>query len=407
VSPFSGGVRVDSAEALWGAEGAERVITLGEKSLLRRREDADGEPRFWMLEIVRRFATERVEEAALTAEAASRHSEYYFELVAQAEPHLIGPGQREWLDRLEDEQANIRAALEQLTRDDPGRAVQMAGKLIWFWEIRGYIGEAQRRLDDVLASAPPETPGRARALFAAGRIAQRYLGEAAQSEPLLLEALDSARREGDDRAAALSLSFLAGASEARGDLVEGAARHEEAIALARATGDDWALGNVLNGRAIAPSNRADLDLWISRLEEALEITRPTGDGFLTAVIAGNLAETVHDSGDVGRAGRFRDEALSRVRAIDSRSLNGMLLIIGAAISLELGQDETAPRQLKEAIETTALQAEDVATLTSLAGTLAAIEGRSVDAAMLWGAADHERRRLGVSESRAIARIRSR
>ena len=407
LSPFVGGVRVDSAEALWGMEGAERAISLAEKSLLRRREDADGEPRFWMLETVREFAAERAATEHSEADASARHADYFFALVAQARPHLLALGQRQWLDRLESERANLRVALDRLTSRDPRRAVQMAGNLTWFWEIRGYISEAKRRLDEVLAAAPPESAGRARALFAAGRIVQRYLGEPAKSEPALLEALGCARREGDHRVAVLSLSFAACASEARGDLVEMAARHEEATALARAVGDDWALGVALNSYALLPSNRGDIGVWISRLEEALEVLRPTGDAFMTAMVAGNLADTVLEIGDVERAARFKREALARAREIGSRSLIGFVLVVGAAISLEHGQAENARQQLGEAIEITTHQVENAAALVSLAGSLAAIEHRPVEAATLWGAAEHASRRIGLAETGTMARLRTR
>jgi predicted ATPase len=406
-SPFIGGVRVDCAEALWGAEGAERLISLGEKSLLRRREDPDGEPRFWMLETVREFALERAAAEHSAAEATARHTDYFFTLVAQAAPYLLGPGQREWLDRLEHEHANLRAALDQLAEHDPARAMQMVSNLAWFWDIRGYVSEAERRLNDVLASAPLDGPGRARALCAAGRITQLYLGEPADSEPFLQEALACARREGNDRVAVQSLSLLAYASEARGDLVEMAAQHEEAIALARASGDDWALGSALNSRAISPSNRADLDLYISRLEEALEVTRSTGDAFTTAIVTANLAETVLDNGDVDRAESLKNEALARAREIDFRWLIGVALILAAAISLEHDQCEDARQQLREAIATTKYQVEDTALVASLAGTLAAIERTPAEAAKLWGAAENTRRVIGVSETRTTARLRTR
>ena len=143
LSPFIGGVRLDTAESIWGPETVERLISLSEKSVLRRREDPDGELRLWMLEMVRAFALERANDDGVASEAAGLHAEQCLVLADEAAPHLQGPEQRQWLDRLESENANLRAALDHLSARDPAKALHMAGALMWFWELRGYPIEAR------------------------------------------------------------------------------------------------------------------------------------------------------------------------------------------------------------------------------------------------------------------------
>ena len=158
LSPFVGGVRLDTAEQLWGYDADEGVVSLAEKSLVRRREDDDGEARFWKIEMIRQYASEIAVPDGDAAAADDEHARFYYVLTENARPHLTTAAQREWLDRLEREHANLRAALEHLTEQGSDRALRMVSTLTWFWEMRGYQPEARRRLSEVLARAPIEVP---------------------------------------------------------------------------------------------------------------------------------------------------------------------------------------------------------------------------------------------------------
>lgn len=195
----------------------------------------------WMLETVREFAVERAVASNTDGSDAQAHAGYFFELSEAAAPHLVGIEQHAWLDRLERDHANLRAALEHFTEHAPAQAVRMASNLSWFWEIRGYAPEARRRITAALAAAPSDSPGRAQALLFWGRMALR-LGETAEAKPLLLEARSLARDQGEERVAVLAMSHLAWEAEASGDPERATARHQQAVAAARAAGDDghWA-----------------------------------------------------------------------------------------------------------------------------------------------------------------------
>lgn len=208
MSVFVGGVRVDSAELVWGGDAVERLISLTEKSLLRRRYDADGEPRFWMLETILEFAREHLLAADSHDDAAARHAEHFLTLAGEAEPKLIGPEQARWLDRLEDDHINLRAALDYLTESEPTQAVILAGDLTWFWTIRGYASEARRRLDEVLRRAPRDAPGRGLAVYGASDMAFQ-LHELTEARELLQQAIQLAQTEGNPRLTSVALSHLA------------------------------------------------------------------------------------------------------------------------------------------------------------------------------------------------------
>jgi predicted ATPase/DNA-binding SARP family transcriptional activator len=406
LSSFIGGVRVDTAESIWGVGAVEGLISLAEKSLLRRREDPDGELRLWMLETVRAFALERADEDGVSSEADDRHAEHFLSVAEQAAPHLQGPEQRIWLDRLESENANLRAAFDHLCAYAPSAALRMAGALMWFWELRGYRLEARHRLRDALDSTRADDPGRGRALVAAGRLAQR-VGELAEAKLLLLEGLPIVRREGDHRLTALALGTLAWCEYMVGNEAGLCELYEEAIATARAAGDDWVLAVVLNGYSSCGPVRGDPERARPMGEEALSLFRRIGDPAGIAITAGTVADIAMDAGDLENAERLINEALEGARQVGFRPLIAYELLDRSILALLRGDSEGADADLQAAILTSAPydDAEAAGDTLAAAATIAAIQREPARAAMLWAAADAAR---GSSEAhRAIARLRAR
>ena len=406
LSPFIGGVRIDAAEPIWGAGADEELISLAEKSLLRRREDPDGAPRFWMLETVRTFAVERAMVDGLGDEVADRHAEYFCALVEHAAPYLHGTDQRHWLDRLESEHANLRAALDHLSAHDPGQALRLAGSLVWFWELRGFRIEARDRLTQVLGSTPPGEPGRGRALVAAGRLASRA-GDFATAKSLLLEALPITRQEGHQRLTVLALADLGWGAGAIGDESEMATLYEEAIATARAAKDDWALGLALNGYSSSGPMRAAPERARPMVEEALAVFRRIGDTAGVAHAASTLGELAMDVGDLEVAERLISESIESAREIDNRPSLAFGLLARSIISLLREDVEGADAHLQEAIQmsTPYDDREMAADALSAAGAIAAMRREPRRAAMLWAAA--ETVRGSAHEHGAVARLRAR
>ena len=407
LAPFVGGVRIDSASSLWGSPSVPGLISLAEKSLLGRREDPDGEPRFWMLETIREFALSRAAANGSAESLAAAHAEHYCELTERAAPELLGKNQRRWVDALEQENPNLRAALDRLTAQDPSRALGMAANLEWFWVVRGYGFEGRGRLVEALGSAPPDAPHRARALAAAGQLTLD-LGEAAEAGPLLLEAVELAQRDGDARLASHALSHLGWGAEALGDPVRAQAYHVEAVAAARDAHNASALELALNNHAVMIARLGDMPAARPLLEESLLLARSRGEPSVIALTAGNLAIMALDAGELETAEVLVRESLARAREVDFRGVVSSALTLQAVILLARGNLAEACAELAGAIEAVRgiRHVETTASVLSVAGTIAAMRHQPIQAATLWAAADRNRERVHLAEDPNVERLRT-
>src|SRR5262249_22123248 len=178
----------DSEQSLEVLDG---VASLVDKSLLRQQEQASSEPRFRMLETIREYGLECLTASGEEPAVQRAHADYYLALIEEAEPALTGPEQAIWLERLEAEHDNLRAAL--YWAEESGGAeigLRLAGALCQFWLMRGHLREGQERLARLLglAEASPHTAVRAKALRRAGHLADN-LGDYAAAHAFFEESL--------------------------------------------------------------------------------------------------------------------------------------------------------------------------------------------------------------------------
>ena len=157
---FAGGCTLEAAEAVADAE-LDVLEALVQKSLVRH----SGE-RFWMLETIRDFALERLEEADESEALRRRHAEWFLALAERAEPHLDGADQSEWLGLLEADIANLREAAGQ-----PELTGRLLAALRFLWAKRGYVAEGRRLVEDVLPRLSDDDPAKRMALVTASLLA--------------------------------------------------------------------------------------------------------------------------------------------------------------------------------------------------------------------------------------------
>jgi non-specific serine/threonine protein kinase len=230
LSVFVGGFTLDSAAAVAGAAGGgdavdvlDRVASLADKSLLVRREQPDGEPRFHMLETVREYALARLEEGGDAAAARAAHRAHFLALAEEAASHLRGPTQVAWLERLDREHDNLRAALvDAQAADDVGAAARLGVALHRYWVItRRHLGDAVAHLAaiDARTRAGDRVPARTRALLlGALGLLTGVRSEFATSRRYFEESMRAYRDAGDAAGAATALNHLGWLSFLLGDL---------------------------------------------------------------------------------------------------------------------------------------------------------------------------------------------
>jgi predicted ATPase/DNA-binding XRE family transcriptional regulator len=209
-----GGCTVETVQALCGGEVLAGIVSLVEKSLVVQEPGLGGEPRFWMLETIREYALERLEESGRGDAVRHTHAAYFRALAERAEAEYFGPVEREWLDRLDQEYANLRAALEwSLGEGEPEVGLALAGALWRFLYHRDHLTEGRDMLRRLIAAVTPAgaavapSPALAKGLFAAASLAV-WQGESAAGRTDAEASVALWRALGDKRGEAQALHTL-------------------------------------------------------------------------------------------------------------------------------------------------------------------------------------------------------
>jgi predicted ATPase/DNA-binding SARP family transcriptional activator len=312
-------------------------------------EEAGDELRYRCLETLREYGSEQLESHGETETARRRHLEYYTSLAEEAEPHLNGPEQQAWLDRLQREHENFRAALTWAAAaavPPDGRAtaeagMRLAAALGWFWLVRGHLGEGLRHLRALLGleTAQGPTLARARALTTAGRVASWHgdaettaflresvaiwqaLGDRSGMAVPLNElghvALNGGEYEcawhlfdqtrticeelGDPRGVAIAQANLGSVAYWRADLATAIRLHEASLATMRALGDQWSVGYALERLGLTALDQRDYRLAQQRYAESLRLYHELQGMSGIATCLKGLAVVAAAGGDPERA----------------------------------------------------------------------------------------------------------
>src|SRR6266536_3474864 len=297
LSVVAGGCTLEAAAVVADAD-LDTLQSLVDQSLLRHA----GE-RFWMLETIREFALERLEETGGAADLRHRHSAYFLELGELAKPELKGgPRSSIWFDRLEAEHDNIRAALgDALEHGRADVALRLGGSVWLFWLTRGYWSEGRRWLESALAASMESDPRlRFDALWGAGLLAV-WQGDLERGRAAADELLALAAETDSSRARAIGVHIAGLVATKRGDWDHAAQLHAESAQLARELGDSWLLSIAVNNLGDVALNRGEYERALELFEESLSIGREQQDQDLLARAFTNLGLTPLMLGDIERA----------------------------------------------------------------------------------------------------------
>jgi tetratricopeptide (TPR) repeat protein len=260
------------------------------------------------------------------------HAVWFLDLAIEAEPHLPGPSAVSWLDRLESDHDNLRAALDWLrSRGDGERAVALAAALWRFWWLRGHVAEGRMELESALAvDGSAASAARATALDGAGVLAETQ-GDYDRADALHHEALTLSRERDDRTGIARALGNLGVVAFDFGDDERAAALLEESLTLAREIGDQLLVATALNDLGAVAYNRGDLDRAESLYQESLSLRRRVGSGSEIARALNNLGTVATIRGDFTGACQLFSESLSLYRdAGDRWGAAGALLGVAVA-----------------------------------------------------------------------------
>jgi predicted ATPase/DNA-binding CsgD family transcriptional regulator len=354
LSVFAGGFSLDAAESVCAQEDLEWDEVLGllshlvDKSLVTAQETG-GKTRYRLLETVRQYGQEKLSESDEAGHPQERHAGYFLALAEEAEPELKGVRQVAWLERLERERDNLRAAMDWwLKRGEIAEAARLGWALWLFWGIRAHFAEGRRSMEHALSAGGGAMPAsaRARALFVVGMMAN-YQGDHGSAEPLIEESLGLFRKLEDK------------------------------------PGTAWALSNA----GIAALGLEQPQRAITPIEESAHLFLEVGERWGASIQFCFLAVAWRDEGDHGRAKRLAERGLALSRQVGERQSISSALYTLATLAQAERDRERAKELFEEGLTVSAELGNEADVAHCLEGlaSVAGDEGRIARAARLWGA----------------------
>jgi predicted ATPase/class 3 adenylate cyclase len=357
---FRGGWTLETAEAVCEAD-LDTLQSLVDKSLVRIREH----DRFWMLETIREYAAERLEESGAADELRGRHAEHFLALAEEAWPNLRG-SPKEWLDRLEREHDNLRAAFDRFeTSGENERALRLTGALSLFWTMRAHLAEGRRRLEDALQGDERPTAARAKALNGVALV--------------MINA---------------------------GDAATARLRAEEGLALHRELGDAWGIAHARFLLGHAKAEEGDLEGARQLFAESLRRFRELGEQHYILLAIRSLAWMHYELGDRERARGLHEDVVRRARAAGNERMEATSLGALAEYALYEGRVHDALPMLKESTRIYSDLGErlDIAINLGRFARALTLEGRETTAARLLSSSEALHEEIGASVASWVAEM---
>ena len=323
LSVFAGGFTLDSAKEVATGDDLQKsqvIDLLGQlinKSLVvveDRSEDPASETRYRMLETIRDFAREKLDDSGEKEHVQFCHRDFFVALAQQAEPKLIGAHQLEWLDRLEAEHDNLRVALDvTLKSGDVETTLKFAESLFWFWYRRSYFTEGRYWLERTLAvtKEPQASSVRAKVLYEEGYLA-RAEGDFTGAYRFIEQSIDIWKSLGQAGKHGLLLAqvLLGDLLCDDGNPTKARALIEESVTYFKKQADQWNLAWSLIHLGKAIRDQEDYDLAWSTIQESVRLWRVQDDLWGLVEALHHLGLIAYRRGDYESASALAEETLS-------------------------------------------------------------------------------------------------
>ena len=360
LSVFVGGCTLGAIEAVCIAletstptmSMLDSVASLIDKSLLQQTEQEGEQPRLVMLETIREYGLEALETSGDMEITRQAHAMYYLEMAEKAEPELRGLQQAVWLERLEREHDNLRAAMQWSLEQGEDKhfremALRLGGALRLFWMIRGHLSEGKGFLEQALTTRREIVASvRAKALNAAASLAV-YMDECDRAESLCEESLTLCRKLGDRAGIAFCFHILGRAASISGNPAAACMRTEEALTLFKEVGDKDGIAWSLFDLAEFVSDQSEYTSAHALLEESLAMHKRSGNKRGIAFSLFRLAWVLFVAqGDPATAHSLLKEGLVLFRELGDKGNIAHCISLSGRLALSQG-DSTAGRSLLE------------------------------------------------------------
>ena len=293
IAVFAGGAPREGIEAVAGRDRAASLQKLVYSSLVKFDPNTK---RYGMLELVKEFMIDRLMESGDLAETRDRHLDWIVDLAQEARPHLDSSDQAVWLDRLDTEHLNVRAALTWSTNKD--QRLRAAIALHWFWVLRGHVREGQAWLAGSLSGYSPSNKSlHAQAESALG-VLYWVQGNYPEAKAHLEAANVLAQDSGDTKTRAATLSNLAMVKAQRQDLDGAEADFQLALEAFRELGDVTKQAHVLNNISVVLNMKGQPNLAAEKVKESISIYEALGDRNSVGLGLSNVASYLRHVGDL-------------------------------------------------------------------------------------------------------------
>ncbi len=338
VSVFVGGFTVEGARHVSAADGFDEVPADDLVADLVRRLfilESGVPTRYNLREDVRRHTLDDLKATPKYDDLRRKHLDWCRSYAEQGAAALDGPGQHAWLEALESEHDNFRAALEWGTaRRDCEAALELAAALGRFWEVRNHVAEGRRWLDRALGGNPGAPPMvRARAASSAGLLAFR--GRDYSAARTSYEESLALHWSADDRLGATGvLHALGNVAFQQRDWEEGRRLFEESLDIGRQLGDDRVIAASLTNIGAVAEVKGDHRTARSLYDEALDLWRTLGDSYNAASVLANLAGVALAESDLPGARALASEALEARRLVGDKAGMASVLRLLSTVALK-------------------------------------------------------------------------
>jgi predicted ATPase len=398
---FAGGCTLEAVEAVCDAASTatlERMASLVDKSMLLHDQQPDGRPRFKMLEIVRDYALEQLEAAGQTTPMRQRHLAYFLDLFEAIEPGPIQPNLPAWMNRLEGEHDNLRAALTwALESHEDEAALRLVGAVWRFWQIHGHVNEGHQWLKAVIAqSAAIKTLPRAKALWGAGWLGM-VTGRLDEARDYFQEGVSIARALDEKRYLGLSLHGIGAIARGQGDFKRSQVAFQESLPLLQTAGSTEDVAWTFEHLGVTALEQGDFEPAIAYLSQSLALFQTLQQRWACGEALTFIGHAALQQGHSALAQERYEAALAIYKELDDRPNIALINSYIGATLFGRGDDQAAIGLYKENLILSQDMKEYWGLVWGVERLAEAAEklNQPQRAARLWGAANAQRHAAGV------------